>query len=529
MISEESNKVSYAVNDFDENKNLPELFNDIEDMLAFGTWQWDALTGKVTWSDGMYRLMGYDKESSANLVSDDFYLSHLDPFDAEELRQIRNHAIATRTPFEYTCRVRTNHHEEKVITTKMKFVFDKSGAITRGIGINRDVTEKTRLLRDLQHYKKMVVQKEEFLNLGTWELDLETHNMTWSDGMFKLLGYSPLEKNHDIDLFEFYHQHLSADAQKKRKEGSQGMGEKGETYIRQSIITTRNKQVKTIESFGKVQKDAAGKPLKILGITRDVTLLKEYEQELEIKVEELNRSNLELEEFAYVASHDLQEPLRKLSTFGERLRNRNGDQLSEEGIVYLNRMMASAESMRVLIDNLLEFSRVTRIQHPFEKADMSRLVREVLEELDLSIEDSHATIMLQHLPAIEVMPLQIKQLFSNLVTNALKFRQPGIPLRVTIRSEKLTRTEKEKYKLRAGKIYYRFEVADNGIGFEEMYAERIFQLFQRLHGKAEYPGSGIGLAICRKIADNHHGLIMAESVPGKGATFSIILPEKQSS
>ncbi|WEK33485.1 MAG: ATP-binding protein [Candidatus Pseudobacter hemicellulosilyticus] len=255
---------------------------------------------------------------------------------------------------------------------------------------------------------------------------------------------------------------------------------------------------------------------------------KEYgQQELQIKLEELNRSNMELEEFAYVASHDLQEPLRKLSTFGERLRNRCGDQLSEEGITYLNRMMASAESMRVLIDNLLEFSRVTRNQHPFTREDLGVLVKNVVDELDLSIEDTHASVLVDPLPVVEIMPLQIRQVFSNLISNALKFRRNDIVPEIRITASRLSSEEQEILKLRSSYPYYRITVADNGIGFEEIYAERIFQLFQRLHGKTEYPGSGIGLAICRKIMDNHQGLIMAESHTGQGASFSIILPEKQ--
>lgn len=527
MANDESNKVTYQVNNFDESQRVKELFNDTEELLQFGTWEWEPSTGSVSWSDGMYRIMGYEKDAVEGLVSDDFYLAHLDHFDADELRHIRSNAVNSKSPFEYTYRVKTHDNRERVITTKMKFITDETGRVVKGVGINRDVTEKTSMLRDLLHYKKMVMQKEEFLNLGTWELDLETNILTWSDGMFQLLGYTPLEENHEIDLFEFYRQHLSVEDLKKTNNAFHGMVEKSETYIRQSAVTTKNGTIKTIESFGKVQKDADNKPLKILGITRDVTKLKEYEQELEIKVEELNRSNLELEEFAYVASHDLQEPLRKLSTFGERLLNRCGDQLSEEGIVYLNRMMASAESMRVLIDNLLEFSRITRIQHPFEKVDMGALVRSVLDELDLSIEDSQAKITVYQLPAIDIMPIQMKQLFHNLISNAVKFRRPGGSLRITVKGEKLGKVEKELLKLRVSKTYYKISVIDNGIGFDEVYAERIFQLFQRLHGRTEYPGSGIGLAICRKIADNHHGLIMGSSGPAHGATFTVILPEKQ--
>ncbi|HVK48110.1 MAG TPA: ATP-binding protein, partial [Pseudobacter sp.] len=452
---------------------------------------------------------------------------HLQPGECQQFRDIRAASMADKTPFEYTYHVVTNDKRERVITTKMKFEYDEQGNVIRGIGINRDVTEKTQLLRDLMHYKQMVEQKEEFLHLGTWELTLDTQQMIMSDGMFRLLGYTDKQHDHGMDLFQFFRSHLSADEVKKTNEAIHEIIENGESYVRQSSIFTVDGSSKTIESFGKVQRDVHGRPVKIFGITHDVTKLKEYEQNLEEKVDELNRSNHELEEFAYVASHDLQEPLRKISTFGERLRSRCGDQLSDEGTVYLNRMMASAENMRVLIDNLLDFSRVTRMQHPFVKTDIRTLIQQVIEELDLSIEDSHAFIDLQLMPDMEVNPVQIKQLFHNLLTNALKFQRPGVPLRISISSNKLSKEEKEQFKLRSPRNYYKFVVSDNGIGFEEMYAERIFQLFQRLHGKAEYPGSGIGLAICRRIADNHGGLISASGQPDKGAAFTIVLPDSQ--
>jgi signal transduction histidine kinase len=527
MVTNDNDAGMGSVNPAEEVQKVKELYNEVEGLLLFGTWQWDIQTEKVTWSDGMFRIMGYDRDTTSNEVTDEFYLAHLEPGEARQFREIRAAAIADKTPFEYTYRVVTHDKRERVITTKMKFEYDAEGNAIKGLGINRDVTEKTQLLRDLMHYKKMVEQKEEFLNLGTWELTLETQQMAMSDGMFRLLGYETGTKGDSMDLFEFFRSHLSAEEVKKTNNAIHEIIENGETYVRQSSIFTTDGQTKTIESFGKVQLDVHGKAVKIFGITHDVTKLKEYEQKLEIKVDQLNRSNHELEEFAYVASHDLQEPLRKISTFGERLRSRCGDQLSEEGTVYLNRMLASADNMRELIDNLLDFSRVTRMQHPFIKTDIRNLIQQVIEELDLSIEDSHAFIDLKPMPDIEVNPVQVKQLFRNLLTNALKFQKPGVPLRISINSNKLSREEKEKLKLRSARNYYKFVVSDNGIGFEEVYAERIFQLFQRLHGKAEYPGSGIGLAICRRIADNHAGTISAASSPGKGATFTIILPETQ--
>ncbi|NML22476.1 PAS domain-containing protein [Pseudoflavitalea sp. G-6-1-2] len=509
-----------------EVQNIREVFDDIEGLLLFGTWQWDAFSGKVTWSDGMYRILGYDRESTQLRVTDDFYLHHLDFDEAAQFREFRARAIADKTPFEYTYRITTNDNRSRVITTKMKFVYDQNGQVLKGVGFNRDVTEKTQMLRDLMHYKKMVEQKEEFLNIGTWDFDLHTDKLNMSDGMMRLIGLGAGQPGELPDLLGFYRLYLTANDNRKLVDVVYN-ADREETYVRQSAITTGTGETKMLETFGKIQRDALGNPIKIAGITHDVTKLKQYEQELEVKVDELNRSNHELEEFAYVASHDLQEPLRKISTFGERLQTRCGDQLSEEGIAYLNRILASAENMRGLINNLLDFSRVTRMQHAFVKSNIRQIILQVLEELDLSIEDSHAMIDLQAMPEIEVIPEQIKQLFRNLLSNALKFQRAGIPLQISISHQLMSREEKEKQKLRHSRRYHKFIVTDNGIGFEEEYAERIFQLFQRLHGKSEYPGSGIGLAICRKIADNHHGMISASSQPDHGAAFTIILPDTQ--
>lgn len=505
---------------------LRELFNDTEELLQFGTWQWDVATDKISWSEGMYRIMGYEPDA-APVLSDEFYLSHVHPSDAEELRHIRSNAIATKTSFEYTYRITTHQNQHRIVNIKMKFVLDKQGVVIKGVAINRDVTEKTQMLHDLMHYKRIVGQKEEFLNVGNWELELASNKMTWSDGMYQLLGYGPLDRKDSIDLHEFYRLHMQPEEVKKANHAIKEVITTGETYVRSSTLITRDGSLKAVEVFGKVLKDQQGEASKVLGTVRDVTRLKQYEQELEVKVQELNRSNHDLEEFAYVASHDLQEPLRKLTTFGERLKNKCADLLTDEGTLYLNRMMASAENMRILIDNLLEFSRVTRTQNPFERKNLQEVVQDALNDQDLEVEEGRAEVQVIDLPAIEMVTTQMRQLFNNLLSNAIKFRRKGVVPKITIKCEKLTQSEKDKLKLRNGNLYYRIMVADNGIGFEETYSEKIFQLFQRLHGKAEYPGSGMGLAICRKITDNHKGLIMAASTPGHGSTFSIILPETQ--
>lgn len=252
-----------------------------------------------------------------------------------------------------------------------------------------------------------------------------------------------------------------------------------------------------------------------------------FQKILENKVKELDRSNRELEEFAYIASHDLQEPLRKITSFSERLKEKLPPDLDPEVQLYLNRMLAATDNMRTLIDNLLEFSRTSRSREPFVKTNLNNIISEAEADLELKIEESTAAIECQRLPVIDAIPMQMGQLFTNLFSNAIKFRNLERPPRIVITNEILSREEKDNFHLRNNTEYYRITVKDDGIGFDPEYSMKIFQIFQRLHGKAEYPGSGIGLAICKKIVENHSGLISAHSEPGKGASFVIILPEFQ--
>ncbi|QHS61899.1 sensor histidine kinase [Chitinophaga agri] len=243
--------------------------------------------------------------------------------------------------------------------------------------------------------------------------------------------------------------------------------------------------------------------------------LKSYQHDLQQNIKLLNKSNEELEQFAYVASHDLQEPLRKISTFSDRLQTKYGEQLPPEASDLIMRMVGAVGRMRVLINDLLLFSRAGRITpENIVKVDMKDMVQEVIGDLEVSLQEKKAVVNISALPAIEGNLTSFHQLFQNIIANAIKFAHPDRQLVINIRSEQ------ESNQCR---IY----IEDNGIGFDPAYAERIFLLFQRLHGMSEYSGTGIGLAICKKIVDSHHGHITALGSPGKGATFIIALPLTQ--
>ncbi len=258
-----------------------------------------------------------------------------------------------------------------------------------------------------------------------------------------------------------------------------------------------------------------GAPEYLLGISEDITERLEADRALRERTEALARSNRELEEFAYVASHDLQEPLRKINAFGEMLRDAAGEGLDPRARDYLDRMLLAARRMQTLIDDLLTFSRVgTRAGAPVP-VDLGITLRGVLSDLETRIRDTGAVVRSDALPTVKVDPVQARQLLQNLVGNALKFHREGEPPRVTVSA---ARAEGGGAVLR---------VADEGIGFDPRYLDRIFKPFQRLHGRGVYEGTGIGLAICRKIAEQWGGAITAESAPGRGATFTVTLPPER--
>jgi PAS domain S-box-containing protein len=264
-------------------------------------------------------------------------------------------------------------------------------------------------------------------------------------------------------------------------------------------------------------RDAAGQPIGLRTFLLDITQRKRAETTLLEQADKLSRSNSELEQFAYVASHDLQEPLRKIQAFGDRLKTKYEAGLGPEGLDYLTRMQNAAARMQILIQDLLSLSRVTSNSKPFTTVDLGDVIRTVVSDLEMRIHDANGSVDIGTLPVIFGDRGQMAQLFQNLIGNGLKFRKPGQNPVVKIESEVQT--------LPNGAPGWQITVQDNGIGFDEKYRDRIFQIFQRLHGRSEYEGTGIGLAICRKIVDRHGGVITAHGSPGAGARFIILMPQ----
>ena len=259
---------------------------------------------------------------------------------------------------------------------------------------------------------------------------------------------------------------------------------------------------------------------------KDITERKRTHDALARKAAELARSNAELEQFAYVASHDLQEPLRKIQAFGDRLKGKLDALGIQEGREFLERMQNAAARMQRLINDLLTFSRVisSKSDQPFVAVSLGQVAKEVLSDLEVRIEQTKAHIDVSDLPTIQADPMQMRQLLQNLIGNALKFQAPNSKPQIQIQAHTLRRPFNGEASGGPEQELCEISIKDNGIGFDEKYTEKIFAMFQRLHGRNEYEGTGVGLAVCRRIADRHGGTISAKGKPGEGATFTVTLP-----
>ena len=271
--------------------------------------------------------------------------------------------------------------------------------------------------------------------------------------------------------------------------------------------------------------DTAQSCLILLAID-DITERKQTEETLRQFTIRLEQSNRELQDFASVASHDLQEPLRKIQSFGDLLISEFGHCLPDTGQQYLQRMQNAAARMQTLINDLLAFSRITTKAQPFVPVDLAKIAQEVLSDLEVQIQRVGGRVDIGPLPTVDADPLQMRQLLQNLISNSLKFHQPDVPPRITLQAQTLQQQDASNDKAPVSEIC-QIQVSDNGIGFEEKYLDRIFTVFQRLHYRNEYEGTGVGLAICRKIAERHGGSITAISKLGEGATFIVTLPLQQ--
>ncbi|MES2681448.1 MAG: ATP-binding protein [Bacteroidota bacterium] len=348
--------------------------------------------------------------------------------------------------------------------------------------------------------------------------------MSWSKGVYSILGIDESIPSTEENFYKFINPEcidLVTSAFKKTVTNRV-------PYQIEFSITNAKGLHKRLYAENYLLFDAAGQMTEYNGVIKDITESYYYKRALEQKILQLDKSNRNLQEFVYVASHDLQEPLRKISTFTERLNTKFDSVLGQEGNMFLKRILSATASMQTLLEDLLSFSRLSFDEKKFEKVTVDKCVESVIADLEVKIEETKTVIRYDRFAEIEAYPSQLKQLFNNLIGNAIKFRKPDVACVITIANHPVDAQDYLDLALTKGVNYVKITVTDNGIGFEEEFSEKIFMIFQRLNGKAEYAGSGVGLAICKKIIDNHHGVIFANSAPDQGATFTILLPKIQS-
>lgn len=382
----------------------------------------------------------------------------------------------------------------------------------------RNITEELKADLQLKELnQKLKIQNsifnhsEENANFGSFALTLATNKLECSDNLYRLVGHSPQEFTPSFEQFiSFLH---PGDRQRAFRDGMRALETRNLVQNDYRVIT-KDGSLKYLRLSGKFIKEG-GKQI-MIGAMQDVTKDIQLNEALRLKNMELNRNNEELASFSYVASHDLQEPLRKIRAFSSRILEKE-PHFSESTKDYFGRIISAATRMQKLIEALLSYSNTNSSEVGFVHTDLNKILEDVKTDLEDLIEEKKVTIEASGLPVLPVIPLQFQQLLQNLISNSIKYSKSQVPPIVKIHAEITHEHEKNGN-------YWKISVSDNGIGFDQRYESRIFDLFQRLHGKSEFEGTGIGLAICKKIAQNHHGFMKANGVLGKGSTFSVYLP-----
>jgi PAS domain S-box-containing protein len=462
-------------------------------------------------------MLGHHPEDllAMNMVD----LTH--PEDKSEVGQIMAKIIQNREDtFDFQQRLVTADNNSIWVNFSGALIWNENGQIEFGIGISENVTEQRNaqqaLEESIETFRGFMSQSTDGIMLS----DDEGRITEWSTGMENNTGI-PAEEA--IGQYVWEVQYQLAPHEHKSRVSSDQLKSLYETFIQDVIDGSKHQMTETkIEKPGGEQRSIqivtfpiqTDNGMLVGGIHRDITEQKRAQQSLQDLMTDLDRSNKELEQFAYIASHDLQEPLRKIQTFGDRLKAKYLDVLDERGQDFLSRMGDAADRGQKMVEALLLYSRVTTQGKPFIKTDLNQILDNVLSDLEVQIKNQKGQIEVGVLPTLEADPSQMQQLFQNLISNAMKFHQLDQPPEVKV------------YCTNGEDNLVQINVTDQGIGFDESYSDQIFQPFQRLHGRSEFEGNGIGLSICRKITERHGGEITVQSQPGQGSTFTVHLPLK---
>ncbi|MFC4438165.1 MULTISPECIES: PAS domain S-box protein [Natrialbaceae] len=479
---------------------------------AVGTWEWRIPEDQFVTGASFARTFGIDPENARDGVPLERLLSSIHEDDRKRVAAQIEEAVETRSEYEAEYRVWNADDELRWVVARGHVECDEEGNAERFPGALTDITERKRAELELQRNKEQLQSLFDILPVGVVVADENGGHVEANTAAKEIWGGDVFDADSIDDYSKFPAAWADTGEPVQRDEWTTARVLRGEEVTDPNIfeIEAENGEKRVISVRGMPVRDERGAVTRGVITLSDITERREYQRKLEETIERLEVSNERLEHFAYAASHDLQEPLRMVSSYLQLIENRYGDALDEDGEEFLEFAIDGADRMRNMIDGLLEYSRIETQGDPFELTDLGAVVDDVLADIQLQIEESNANVSVDELPRVNGDPNQLRQLFQNLLSNAIEYSGDEPPT-IRVDSER-----------RGGK--WTVSVHDEGIGIESDAQERVFEVFQRLHSREEHEGTGIGLALCQRIVERHGGEIWIESEPGEGATFSFTLP-----
>ncbi|RPI86671.1 MAG: PAS domain S-box protein [Chloroflexi bacterium] len=513
--------------DITERKRIENELRKSETQLQ--TWKeyisfWDQATNSIHWffgPDGTFLdpiLPDVSFNGKPRVVAQGWiWLEAIHPEDREALRRKWQEMIEQQSSSEAEARVWHEPSQQFRWYFHKAVPFSKDGAFLGWVGASVDIQVRKEIEQALKDREDQLVWSERRFRAmadGTpviiWVSNTNAQNEFVNQAYLEFFGVT-LEQIQS----EGWQPLLHPDDAARYVQINEECYRERKPFHAQSRVRHFNGEWRWIDAYGQPRFSESGEFLGMVGSALDITEQKHAERYLEHYTKELERVNQTLKDFTSIASHDLQEPLRKVKAFGQKLDMRYSDELGEQGKDYLERMTSAAERMSDMLNDLLDYSRVTSHGERFTDVDLNQEISGVLSDLEVRLLETGGMVEIAMLPHIQGDPMQIRQLFQNLIGNALKYHRPGEPPLVTIRADRSENGETE------------ITVQDNGIGFNPESADTLFEPFKRLHGRSEYEGTGMGLAICKKIVERHGGRIFAASLPGEGAAFTVTFPMNQ--
>lgn len=506
------------------------LYKEAQALTHIGNYVWDLATDKLTWSEELYRI--YELENESRNLTRSIISIYEHPDDVEAIKHHVNNALQNLEPFNFYYRIILPAGGIKVVHTQGQILTDNDGRAIKMFGTAQDVTVQKETEKKLLENQAFIQRIADAIPAIITSCNVHSGKYIFiNKGLQKLLGHDPQRVlDEGISFFTTIIHPDDLDPLLKKnsealKEANKRPGNSAETIVEfQYRMRHANGEYKWFHTFGTVfQRNQQGEIQHVLNISLDITERVKAEDILVQRTHELQQSNSSLEEFAYVASHDLKEPLRKIAVFTNRMATLK-PKFTDKEQLYFEKVIKASLRMQQMIDDLLSLSLISSTSQ-IEQCSLESIFQEVLQTFEYKIEELGASITSDGLPDALMVPAQAQQLFQNLVSNSLKFVRVNVQPVISITHRYLSENAVAHYNLRAANRYLELQITDNGIGFEEEFQEKIFAVFQRLHHKHEYEGTGIGLAICRKIVTSYGGAITASGRVGEGATFTIIIPQ----